>query len=390
MRKPIPQGFWPPARDYFSDLEAMSTLPMIRGTWQFVDPTSGAAGNDGTTPTTATTWAAARARMVDGAGDGICLLSRGTGTSSQTTSYLTAEDLWTLSGVTVFGACAPTKSYQRARIANKTVVTTAALTVEAADLKTITRAAGSFLTDGWVAGMKFTCAGDQTTTHVVASVTALTLTATTNLVASAGGISSITSYNVNLMTISGTNNTFINVMFWNGGTDAKEIGGLVVSGARNAFINCHITGGAGAASAATKYSLKLSAAEEVAVYGGTIGSDTFDHGDHADSDILLSGQVARNYFEGVEVRARVSAGTAHGGVKSDTTTGGRGTEFKDCTFNFTTSVTVPAAVHIVSGAVDKILLKDCAVYNATGWGTDVWNNVIAPTAAAAGGIATTA
>jgi hypothetical protein len=381
-------GFWPTARDDLDYLEMMGRLPYIRGTWYIVDPTSGSSVGGGKTMTSAVaSIEQAYAKCISGAGDGIIVISRGTGTSSQTTSYLTQELVWDKHGITVVGISAPVKSYQRARIANKTIVTTAALTVPTAGT-TITRAAGSFITDGWVAGMKGTCAGAHTDTFVVASVSALTLTLVGTVTASAGLVTSITSYNINLLTVSGSNNAFYNLMFWNGGTDAKEIGGVVVSGHRNYFGRCHIVGGAGAASAATKYSLKLDAAQDNTFEGGTIGSDTFAHGDHADSESRLSGSVARNRFAGVEVLSYVTDGTAHAGVKSSATSGGAPTVFTGCLFNSLFSVTTPAAAHITSGAVDKVLFDECRAANFTAWGG--YATMPTTAASAGGGIATTA
>lgn len=382
-------GVQPSTRGDMEMLAGLASLPPIRGKWYFVDPTSGGHDASGESIEQAcANFEDAYAKCVSGAGDGIAILSRGTGTASQTTSYLTQELAWTKHGITVYGVCAPTRSFMRARVANKTVTTTAALSVIAGALRVITRASGSFVTDGWEAGMKFTCAGDQTTSHIVASVTATTLTATTDLVASAGGISSITSYMVNLITISGSNNAFHNVMLWNGGTAATEIGGVVVTGNRNAFRNCHIVGGAGAAAAATKYSVKIDAGEENTFEGGTIGSDSFDHGNNADVEVILNGVVKRNRFVDVEFLSYVSTGTAHGAVKSVGTSGGSPTFFRRCLFNSLLSATKPAAVHLTSGSVDRVGFNDCGAFNFTAWGgyTDM------PTAAASagGGLATTA
>lgn len=369
-------------------ISEVGSLPLVRGVWYFVDPTSGANTSDGRTIGTAVKdIKAAYDKAVDG--DGIALLSYGA-TSTATTSYLTQELAWSKDGITVYGVSAPVRAFTRARVANKTVVTTAALSVIAGALTDITRASGSFITDGWVAGMKFTCAGDQTTTHIVASVSALTLTATTDLVASAGGISSITSYNVNLLTVSGSNNRFFNTSFWAGGTAALEVGGVEVTGLRNYFDKCHFVGGAGVASAATNYSLKVTAGEENVFNECVIGSDSYAQGDNAASEIVLSGVVKRNRFYGCEVMGKVSAGTAHAGIKSVSTSGGTATVFKSCLFNYALSTTTPAALHIVSGSTDKIILMDCASVKVTGNGTQIYANMVAAAASAAGGLSTTA
>lgn len=92
------------------------SLPQILGTWFYVDPTSGNALNDGKTPLTAfASIVTAYAACTTGAGDGICLFSRG-GTSSATTSYLAAVIDWAKHGITVVGIASPTKLFGRARI----------------------------------------------------------------------------------------------------------------------------------------------------------------------------------------------------------------------------------------------------------------------------------
>lgn len=366
----------------------VGSLPAIRGQWYFVDPKNGSDYSDGRSIETAVDGiAAAYAKAADG--DGIALLSYGS-TTAETTSYLKQELLWTKNGITVVGLAAKTRMFCRARVANKTVVTTAALSVIAGALRVITRASGSFVTDGWEIGMKLTAAGDQTTSHIVSAVSALSLTVTTDLVASAGGISSITSYCVNLITLSGMNNSFENVHFWGGGTASTEIGGLVITGLRNYFGRCHIVGGAGSATGATKFSLKIDAAEENTFESCTFGSNSYSQGDNAAAEIVLNGVVKRNRFYDCEITAMVSAGTAHGAVKSVGTSGGTATVFKSCLFNYGLSTTTPAAAHLVSGSVDKVIFQDCMAVKVTAWGTSVYANMVAPAATAGGGLATTA
>lgn len=364
-------------------ISEVGSLPLIRGQWYYVDPTSGANTSDGRTIDTAVAdLAAAYAKASDG--DGIALLSYGA-TSAATTSYLYQELAWSKNGITVFGVAAPVGMFGRARVANKTLTTTATLTAVANT--SISRATGSFITDGWVAGMKFITNVDSAAI-TVDTVTALTITVTGTL--TVGAHTSMTSINANLMTVSGSNNRFFNVNFFNGGTNALEIGGVVVSAHRNYFGNCHIVGGAGAATSANNFSLKIDTGEENYFVGCAIGSNTFAQGDNAAGDIVLNGVVKRNHFIDCEIMAMVSAGTAHGAVKSISTSGGTGTVFKNCLFNYSLSTTTPAALHIVSGAVDSIILFNSAYAKVTGVGTYVYSNAVAAAASAAGGIMTTA
>lgn len=389
-----PHGSWPGMRSWVDALEAAGPLPFIRGNWYFVDPYSGSDSADGTTVATPlASFEAAEALCISGAGDGICLMSRGTGTASHTTSYLTQEMAFDKSGITVFGAAAPIPMFGRARIANKTITTAAATDISQA-AHAINRVAGSFITDGWEVGMKGVIADSgsnngATFTVTAVSATSITVSETLNVQAATSTVSCVlTSYMVNLMTISGTNNTFINVEFWNGGSNALEIGGIVISGNRNAFIRCHATGGAGAAVAATKYSVKLNGSYENYWLGGAIGSDTFDHGNNADAEVVINGVCGRNRFEGAEIISFVSTGTAHAAVKSIGTTGGSPTMFRNCLFNSLLSGTTPAAVHITSGVCDKVGMAGSSAFNFTAWGA--YADMPATAASAGGGLATTA
>ena len=381
-------GVQPATRGDVDMLALVNSLPPIAGHWYFVDPTSGSDGASGESPDEMLkSITSAYTRCVDGAGDGICLISRGPGTASQTTSYLTQELLWTKSGITVYGVCAPVRISPRARIANKTITTTAALTVAAADLKTMTRAAGSFITDGWEAGMKLTLAGDQTTVHVVSVVAALSMTVTTDMVESAAGITSATSYNVNLITLSGTNNRFYNVQFWNGGTGALEVGGVVITGERNYFYGCHIIGSAGVASASAK-SLYLNAGAECLFEGCTIGTDTVDRGDYACAEITLAGLANRNRFIDCEVLFRIDSGTAACAIRSVGTTSSSGAAFVNTVFNATFGAATPAALHLVTTNAADIVTMGCVAFNFTAWGDQIFVAEAAAAASAGGAIAT--
>lgn len=111
------------------------SLPPIAGTYYHVCPGSssitgyygkqivGSASNDGRDPNfPLDSIATAYSKCVSGAGDGIVLWSYGT-TTAACTSYLTSAITWSKHGITVVGACAPTRFNKRARIANKSTST---------------------------------------------------------------------------------------------------------------------------------------------------------------------------------------------------------------------------------------------------------------------------
>jgi len=114
-------GFKPRLNEFLTGIEGIQGLPFILGTWYFVDPYSGASTNTGKHPGNAfASIVTAYAACTSGAGDGICLISRGTGTASQTTSYITLANTitWSKHGITVIGICSGSFYNQRARIAN--------------------------------------------------------------------------------------------------------------------------------------------------------------------------------------------------------------------------------------------------------------------------------
>jgi len=360
----------------------VGSLPLIRGQWYFVDPTSGADTSDGRTIDTAVaSLVRAYAKAADG--DGIALLSYGA-TSAATTSYIYQNLAWAKNGITVVGVAAPVAMGGRARVANKTIVSTVAMTAVADT--SLTRATGSFLTDGWAVGMQF-ITNVNAVALTVATVTATVITITSGTL-TVGAHTAVTSVLPTMLTVSGANNRFYNVHFYNGGTNALEIGGVAVSGERNYFEGCHIVGGAGAATSANNNSLTLTGSE-CTFRDCVIGTNTFAQGDNAAAEIILSGTVKRNKFIDCEIVGMVSAGTAHGAVKSVSTSGGTGTVFKNCLFNYALSTATPADVHIVSGSVDEIICMDCAAAQVTGWGASVYANMPATAASAAGGLMTT-
>jgi len=392
-------GIQPATREALNWLYENSGLPLIRGKWFFVDPYTGSATGGGDADSPVNNITLAYDLCTSGKGDGIVVLSGGT-TSADTTSYLSQQITWSKHGITVVGVAAPVAMAQRARIANKTITSGSITTISFTNSGTadyISDSAGGFLTAGFAAGQKIyvnttSNTNDGVFTILTATATRLTLSTGDSLTtenAATAGATVIVSYNTMLLNVSGSNNSFYNLHFYNGGTYAGETGGITVSGDRNFFGNVHVIGGAGAATSAANNSITLTGSENT-FSGCTIGGNSFAQGDNAAAELILSGTVKRNKFIDCEFVAMVSAGTAHGAIKSVSTTGGAGTVFKNCLFNYSLSSTTPAAAHILSGANDEIILFNCAAAQVTAWGTSVYANMIAPTAAAGGGLMTTA
>lgn len=201
-------------------------LPFIRGVWYFVDPTSGAAANDGLTPDTAfSNIEDAYAACTDKAGDGICLLSR-SNTDSETSSYLSAAITWSKSSITVFGVCAPTRFSQRARISTQEE--------NLADLLIISGHNNSFynisLYNGGTTGAGCVRVTGQRNyfenVHMMGGM----------------GMTTPTVDDYSLLLKAGHENTFVNCVFGNDTFDKTDIAGAELhvddGSMRNRFINC--------------------------------------------------------------------------------------------------------------------------------------------------------
>lgn len=316
--------------------EVSNGLPSILGTWYYVDPENGAAANTGLSKDEAlANITQAYAKCTTGDGDGIVLLSSGT-TSAHTTSYLDTTMVWSKHGITVVGVCAPTTMYQRARIASK----------------------------------------DST-----------------------GDSPNVATKIANLLELTGSNNSFYNLSFYQAGDSSTAIGCVKVTGNRNYFENVHIIG-AGSTKrtpTATDYSLWCAGQENTYV-NCVFGTDTVDRGNYANCEIFLDDTGCRTRFYGCETIAYVSAGTAHGAVESaDATSIGRHIIFSDCIFTvFQANTGVPAMASWfigtapTSGAiiVKSSMIAGYAEWDASGTNDRVYTDMPTTAASAGGGIAT--
>lgn len=386
-----------------------SGLPPIRGKWFVVDPyktTSPEGGVEGAYADLQTAYA----QCVTNAGDGILVLGSNADSTAANTSYQKSPLVWSKNGITVVGACAPTRTYQRARIANK-IVTKTATTISYTGDHTISDSAGGFLTAGFEAGQYLAITNASTNTNdfaVVAeggsadfiridSVTASTITTTstsahvtTESAATAGQVV-LTSYNWQVMKVTGSNNSFYNLHIVQGDNTAYALDALYVSGARNYFQNVHAATGLASAATVLTRSLALIAAEENTFVNCTFGNDTVDRGNNATYDVYLYGAVKRNFFFGCQTIRYASAGTACGAVMLDTTEYGQPTTFDDCRFTCN-NVTQMAKAILMNGANGKHWLTGGTSfpgYAAQGGALVVYNT--GPTSSTAGvsGVGTT-
>ena len=329
---------------YLNENPQMGNVPpvMVRGTWFYVDPYGGSNLNNGLTPyNSVADLSTAYGLCTDGAGDGILVLSGGK-TSANTTSYMKKPLVWAKYGITVVGIESPVRMYGRARVANKEVTTTSSVIAEAAN--TFTRDSGSFVTDGWVAGMTGSVANSGSNNGATFTVTVvtdlvMTFSETFNVQSKAQvGSDVITSYCTNLLQVTGDNNSFYNIHFGNFGSNALSTGCVKVSGGRNSFLGCHFIGAGHATPAATTGANDLElVGDETTFERCTIGDDTIIRA-AVNGNILLSGtgatsgNVWRNRFYDCDIISW-SATAGKGAIKSGGATSSNGvTVFSRCRF----------------------------------------------------------
>lgn len=366
----------------------LGSLPPIAGCWYFVDPTSGSASNDGLTPSSAfANIRDAYNACTSGAGDGIAVFSRGT-TSAATTSYLKYPLAWAKSGIYVYGVAAPTRVGGRARIANAEAKTSACETIAHA-AHAITREAGSFLTDGWTVG----CTGvtvdsgsNNGATFTVTAVSALSMTIseTFNVQAKASvGSCTMTSYIAQMLLVTGSNNTFENLLIGNYSSHALSLGGVkLLSCDRNAFIGCQIIGAGHATpgAVATQSSVRLDEATECLFKDCTIGTDTVKKAS-ASGEIAFNSTVtgggaaitARIKFENCDILSWSDTSTKVGLISDSAISLARVMEFVRCRFINWDEGAMTNLASVFGGTAPtsgKILLDACTMH-----GYAVWDSV---------------
>jgi len=136
---------------------------------------------------------------------------------------------------------------------------------------------------------------------------------------------------VSLLNITGANNRFYNLCFFNGADIsvaqmcAVKLSGVAV---RNAFVNCDFKGSPATASA-YKSDLWLSGAHENEFIGCNFGNASYDAGNNAACHIFIDGATGngQNKFVDCTMIAQVSTGTAFAGLKSGSDTSLNGLMF---------------------------------------------------------------
>ena len=166
-----------------------------------------------------------------------------------------------------------------------------------------------------------------------------------------------------------------NIEMFMGVAGTSPTGCLTVTGVRNHFHRCHISGfGNSANDIASAYDINLNGAKENLFEDCTIGIDTIQVGANTNSHLYAQNYAARNIFRGCRFRTYTSSATANTFLRGSATHAiDRTLEFDNCTFyNFYenlvdgTLMTYAFVLAATQGGV-ILLTNNTRVYGCTGW-----------------------
>lgn len=185
----------------------------------------------------------------------------------------------------------------------------------------------------------------------------------------------------NLITVSANGCQIANIEFFAGVASALPTGCMQVSGQRNHFINCQISGmGNSANDIAGAYSLYLNAAAENTFDGCYIGLDTVTLGAAANSQIKCASAATRNLFRDCMVATYTNHATNNNFLRAPTGSLDRWLQFDNCRFINpvdASSTALTQAFIVASDAGGSVLLTgaDTGVVGATDWNSTDAGNV---------------
>lgn len=176
-----------------------------------------------------------------------------------------------------------------------------------------------------------------------------------------------------MFTVSGSNCTFSNLSFFNGYAVAEAQNAVTVTGSRNVFHNCRISG-IGAvltADVTASTSLKITGGSENKFSGCYIGLDTVPRA-AANAEVVFAGNAARNLFEGCTFESICSsAGAAHVFVSAGASSLDRYAMFKNCAFinSVGSAGTAMTAAFTVNAAAGGLVVIDPTTFvvGCTNW-----------------------
>jgi len=300
-------------------LGSISGVPFT-GNYYFVDPASGADGNEGSAESPLATLYEAHRRCTDGNNDVVILVGNGQSSGTARLSLANAQAIdstattgtltWSKNATHLVGVCAPTQVGQRARIAPPT--------------------------------------GTYTASTFGANV---------------------------FVNVTGAGCLFSNLDIYCGfSTGSTTMVAWQDSGGRNAYQNVNIQGLADAASAGASGArvLKITGSGENTFYNCVIGVDTVTRS-AANASIEFASGTARNIFLGCTFPFQTSASTPLGIITSAAAALDRWQKFEGCSFinNVqSTSTTMSGLATLAASSGGLLLMKDCTLVGITEFGTD--------------------
>lgn len=184
------------------------------------------------------------------------------------------------------------------------------------------------------------------------------------------------------------------IEFFMGVASANPTGCMTVTGQRNHFLKCQISGmGNSANDIASAYSLQLNGAQENLFEDCVIGQNTVTLGAATNSVVLFTNGVTRNTFRNCTFELYTSSATACLFLRSGATAMDREQTFQDCLFvnavpSGATALTHAFAVVAGTSPAGCIVLSGAktGLVGASGWNSTASGNVFAvggdqPTAA---------
>lgn len=187
----------------------------------------------------------------------------------------------------------------------------------------------------------------------------------------------------NLFTHSANGCLIVNLEFFAGVASALPTGCLNLTGQRNHFVNCQISGMGNAANdIAGAYSLRLGAAQENLLENCYIGLDTVTLGAAANSQILCASAATRNIFKNCKIATYTNHATNNNFLRAPTGSLDRWLMFEDCQFINpidASSTNLTQAMIVASDAGGSVLLvgSKTGVLGATDWNSTDSGNVTA-------------
>jgi hypothetical protein len=175
-------------------------------------------------------------------------------------------------------------------------------------------------------------------------------------------------------TVSGSGCLFSNIQWFMGfGTGTTSQIGMLVTGGRNMFVDCHIAGMGDneSAQSAGSRSLKITGTGENMFVNCVIGIDTITR-TAANASLELGGATPRNQFIGCTFPFMTSSATVLGILGTGNGCVDRFTSFENCSFqnavgSTSTAMTVLGSFTTASPG-GLIILRNCGVVGCTDWG----------------------